>query len=88
MVLAFLLGTVVGACLVASSVVRTLSVDQGSVGIIVVSNLFNGVFYWISVNYVVRSDMPAYVGTVLGGLIACLLLSRYKCLFSSKKAKL
>lgn len=73
--MSILIGVIVGFCLVGSSVIRTLSVSSRHIGVIVLSNLSNGFFYYISVNFVVRSDIQAYAGTVLGGLLACLLIS-------------
>ena len=71
----FLWGLVVGGMLVASSVNGTIAVHVKDIKGIVLANVSNGIFYYISVHFVIKDNMWAYVGSVIGGLIACLYLA-------------
>lgn len=71
----FLWGLVVGGLLVASSVSRTLAVHTKDIKGIVLANVSNGIFYYISVHFVIKDNLWAYIGSIFGGLIACLYLA-------------
>jgi len=68
-VLEFLVGCVVGAAVVGSSVQRTISVDHGNVKMAVACSLINSVSYFYSVWAIAKDNYTAFVGTAVGSTL-------------------
>lgn len=68
-IIQWLLGTVIGAGVVGSSVQRTLSVSRGDVAPTVLHSLLNSAFYYFSVTFIARDNLHAYLGTCVGSTI-------------------
>lgn len=66
----FILGCIIGAGVVSSSVHRTIMVDKGSVQGAFSGSLLNSITYWFSVTYIAHGNNVAYCGTALGSTIA------------------
>ena len=62
----FILGILIGANLVGSSVQRTISVSEGELGKTFGSALLNSLSYFLSINFIIKNDIEAYIGTVVG----------------------
>lgn len=70
----FLIGLVVGAGVVGSSVSRTIAVDRGQVKAALLHSVLNSATYWFSIYSIARDDHWAYVGTAVGStlLVVCM----------------
>lgn len=66
MIIHFLLGMLVGAGIVGSSVQRTISVARGNLLQASFTANANSIFYFFSVYYVAKGNISAYVGTCVG----------------------
>jgi hypothetical protein len=72
----FLVGSVVGAAVVGSSVQRTLSVEHGNVRQAVTSSLINSSAYFYSVWAISKDNYVAYLGTALGSTLLMVYMAR------------
>lgn len=62
----FLLGCIVGAAVVGSSVWRTLACDKAELNGAIWSSVINSAAYYCSVHWISQSNNVAYAGTALG----------------------
>lgn len=75
MIVQFLIGVVIGAGVVGSSVHRTLSVGQGRLTATTVGAHLNSLFYFFSVSFIAKDNLSAYFGTVLGSWVISLYMA-------------
>jgi len=78
--LSFILGFIVGAGVVGSSVQRTISVSKGRLLSTFFSSNLNSLFYFFSITFVAKENFVAYLGTCVGSWAICQYLA-----FSAKK---
>lgn len=62
----FLLGMIVGAAVVGSSVWRTLACDKAELNGAVWSSVINSAAYYCSIHWIAHDNNVAYAGTALG----------------------
>lgn len=65
----FLVGCIIGAAVVGSSVQRTIAVEHGNVKSAVLNSIINSAAYGFSVYAIAQNDWSAYVGTGVGATI-------------------
>jgi len=65
----FLLGCVLGAAVVGSSVQRTIAVEHGKIDVAVWNSLINSASYGFSIYAIAHNDWVAYAGTAVGSTI-------------------
>lgn len=70
----FLLGCIIGAGVVWSSVVRTLAVKDASMKEGLIGSIANSVSYYFSIHFVVKDDMIGYIGTAVGSTFIILIM--------------
>lgn len=64
-----LLGCILGAAVVGSSVQRTIAVERGQVNVAVFSSIINSASYGFSIYSVANNDWIAYTGTAIGSTV-------------------
>jgi presenilin-like A22 family membrane protease len=70
---------IVGSAVVGSSVKRTLGVHSGDIAITLQNSLINSAAYYISIHWIAKSNVPAYLGTALGStLLVCYMAAKNK----------
>lgn len=72
------LGLFIGAGVVSSSVMRTLSVEHSNQKLALMSSLINGGSYFLSVKFIAEDNVVAFIGTVIGSTIAVCYMARKK----------
>jgi hypothetical protein len=72
----FLLGTILGAGVVGSSVHRTISVEHGDIKGCLISSILNSVSYFFSVWAIANDNYAGYLGTAVGSTICVLIMAR------------
>jgi hypothetical protein len=68
----FILGFIVGAAVVGSSVGRTLAVHNLSYSAALKHSAINSLAYYASIRFIAQDNIPAYVGTALGSTLVIL----------------
>lgn len=79
----FVLGIIVGAGIVGSSVHRTLSVAEGSYWQTTISCNSNSFFYYFSTYFIAKDNITAYLGTCLGAWLVVMFM-----VYRKRKTKL
>lgn len=79
MIVDILVGVVVGSAVVGSSVKRTLGVHNGDIKTVLHNSLINSGAYYISIMWIAKDNVPAYIGTVIGStLLVCYMAKKNK----------
>ena len=70
---------IVGSAVVGSSVKRTLGVHNGHIDVTLQNSIINSIAYYVSIHWIAKSNITAYLGTVLGStLLVCYMAAKNK----------
>ena len=64
-----IIGILVGSFLVGTSVQRTLTVGTGEFAKTFISSCINSIFYFLTVYFISKDNIVAYIGTAIGACI-------------------
>lgn len=78
MLLNLIIGFIVGVGVVGCSVARTLHVNEGEYFKAVVQSGLNSLFYFLSVYFIAKGNIEAFIGTAIGSCFVVFIMAYYK----------